>query len=83
MRIQDTLERRIPEVGSLSDAHDVRVRETPAGLVVNYHCLADPSLPVDEVHAKVDELERRVRQECRSIARIVGHAEPIKARDHR
>ena len=41
--------------------HDVRVRVTEAGLVVNYHCRVEPDLDVASVHELVDDLERRVR----------------------
>ena len=67
---------RMPAGGVLTAVHDVRVRETAAGLVVNYHCLADPSLDVQTVHRHVDLLDRDVREHCRDVARIVGHAEP-------
>ena len=80
--VRDALLRRMPEDGALSDIHEVRVRSTRAGLVVNYHCLVDPALSVDAVHAHVDALDRQVRQDCPRVARIIGHAEPLKARDH-
>lgn len=60
----------------IHDVHQVRVRETPCGLVVNYHCRAIPSLNIDSVHAEVDAVERLVRQDLPGIARVVGHAEP-------
>lgn len=74
--IAAALARRAAERGIISEIHDVRVRQTPAGLVVNYHCRVDPDLSVDEVHAEVDELDRKVRADFNAIARIVGHAEP-------
>ncbi len=80
--VRAALQRRAPESGTLNDVHSVRVRETAAGLVVNYHCLVDPALSVDAVHAHVDALDRKVRADCGSIVRIVGHAEPFPARDH-
>lgn len=64
------------EVGYIANVHDVRVRETSGGLVVNYHCAVDAAVPVETVHAAVDELERRVRADYPEILRIVGHAEP-------
>ncbi|MGO9005695.1 MAG: cation diffusion facilitator family transporter [Beijerinckiaceae bacterium] len=63
--------------------HSVRVRETPAGLVVNYHCYAAPDLSVDEVHHAVDAIERAVIADFPMIARLIGHAEPSSARDDR
>lgn len=71
-----TLERHVSEVGYIADIHDVRVRESSGGLVVNYHCTVAPSVPVETVHDAVDRLERRVREERPEIFRIVGHAEP-------
>jgi cation diffusion facilitator family transporter len=69
-------------VPPISNIHSVRVRETPAGLVVNYHCHVDPDLSVDAVHRAVDALERAVAADFPKIARILGHAEPLrKGRD--
>ena len=47
--------------GAIRDVHSVRVRTTPDGLVVNYHCRVSPYLSVDEVHEHVDELDRKMR----------------------
>jgi cation diffusion facilitator family transporter len=65
-------------VTGLTDVHNVRVRATASGLIVNYHCRADPSVTVALVHEMVDELERRVREAHPEILRVVGHAEPIR-----
>lgn len=60
------------------DVHDVRVRETPSGLVVNYHCRAAAALTVEAVHHAVDALDHALRHQISDVARIVGHAEPLK-----
>jgi cation diffusion facilitator family transporter len=70
------LARHATQVDYIADIHDVRVRESTGGLVVNYHCTVDPNVPVETVHAAVDLLERRVRESRPEILRIVGHAEP-------
>ncbi len=62
----------------IHDVHHVRVRETGQGLVVNYHCRADQTLTVDEVHAAVDQLDRKLRQTMTQVSRVVGHAEPLR-----
>ena len=74
--VEAALRQRAPEVGMLREVHDVRVRETAAGLVVNYHCLVDPDQSVDTVHERVDALDRRLRLDYPTVSRIVGHAEP-------
>jgi divalent metal cation (Fe/Co/Zn/Cd) transporter len=56
--------------------HDVRVRETKEGEIVNFHCNVDPTLSVHTVHERVDDVERGLRQRFPSIRRVVGHAEP-------
>jgi cation diffusion facilitator family transporter len=75
-RIASTLAANTAE-GPIREVHNVRVRETPSGLVVNYHCRVDPDLHVAAVHDLVDDLERRVRLDHGEILRVVGHAEPF------
>jgi cation diffusion facilitator family transporter len=64
------------EIDLLGEVHDVRVRETDDGEIVNFHCLVDSSLSVTDMHEKVDEAERALRQRFPSIKRVIGHAEP-------
>ena len=62
----------------IRDVHDVRVRETDAGEIVNFHCRVDPELTVQAVHENVDALERALKARSSSIKRVIGHAEPMK-----
>jgi cation diffusion facilitator family transporter len=78
-RIAETLARAASAAGKIGAVHNVRVRRTPAGLVVHFHCLAPPEIDVASVHAAVDEIEQKVKQEIEGIARLVGHAEPAGA----
>ena len=64
------------KLGSVREVHDVRMRETPDGAIVNFHCHVDPALTVHDVHEKVDELERGLRRSFPAIKRVIGHAEP-------
>jgi cation diffusion facilitator family transporter len=64
--------------GAVRDIHDVRVRETDEGEIVNFHCRVDPALSVQSVHEKVDMLERALRERSPSIKRVIGHAEPAR-----
>jgi len=54
----------------------VRVRETAEGEIVNFHCRVDATLTVQEVHERVDDVERALRREFPAIKRVIGHAEP-------
>jgi cation diffusion facilitator family transporter len=77
--VQMTLAEIAAEVGMIGDVHNVRVRETDEGEIVNFHCRVDPALTVQVVHDKVDEAERALRRRSPSIKRVIGHAEPRRA----
>jgi cation diffusion facilitator family transporter len=62
----------------IRDVHDVRVRETEVGEIVNFHCRVDPDMPVSAVHDAVDALERAVKLRSPQIKRVIGHAEPMR-----
>jgi cation diffusion facilitator family transporter len=60
----------------LRNIHDVRVRNTTAGEIVNFHCDVDPASTVAAVHDLVDGVERGLRRRFPAIKRVIGHAEP-------
>ncbi len=64
------------DTAGLDEVHNVRVRETAEGEIVNFHCRVEPTLSVSAVHDLVDAIERRLRRRFPSIARVIGHAEP-------
>jgi len=64
--------------GAINDIHNVRVRDTDAGEIVNFHCRAAPSMSVIKVHESVDEIERALRRAFPSVKRVISHAEPPK-----
>lgn len=63
---------------AVRNIHDVRVRETDDGEIVNFHCHVDPGMTVQMVHEKVDALERALKQHSSLIKRVIGHAEPMR-----
>lgn len=63
-------------IAGLHEIHDVRVRETAEGEIVNFHCQVDPALSVHAVHDLVDAVEGGLRRHFPAIARVIGHAEP-------
>lgn len=75
-RIEAALERIAARDVAVTDVHDVRVRATDRGLVVNYHCRVDPTLSVAHVHAEVDKIDRRLLAQMPDVTRVIGHAEP-------
>jgi cation diffusion facilitator family transporter len=62
--------------GLLHNVHDVRVRDTSEGEVVNFHCHVDPENTVAAVHELVDGVERGLRRRFPEVRRVIGHAEP-------
>ncbi|WOH84297.1 cation-efflux pump [Bradyrhizobium sp. BEA-2-5] len=65
--------------GEIHDIHNVRVRNTDAGEIVNFHCRAAPSMSVIKVHESVDEIERKLRRAFPTVKRVISHAEPTRA----
>jgi cation diffusion facilitator family transporter len=65
--------------GAIHDIHNVRVRNTDAGEIVNFHCRAAPSMSVIKVHECVDEIERALRRGFPTVKRVISHAEPPNA----
>lgn len=74
--VSDLLAKFAREFRTLGEVHDVRVRDTAEGEVVNFHCRVDPTLTVEAVHDAVDEVERALRRRLPAIKRVIGHAEP-------
>jgi len=64
---------------AIHDIHNVRVRDTEAGEIVNFHCRAAPSMSVTKVHENVDEIERALRRAFPTVKRVISHAEPPRA----
>jgi divalent metal cation (Fe/Co/Zn/Cd) transporter len=75
--VQAALRELAAPSGTIRGLHNVRVRDSSDGEIVNFHCHADPARSVQEVHEKVDELERALRRRFPSIKRVIGHAEPV------
>ncbi len=78
-KIQAALVEIAAGTDAIRNVHDVRVRDTRDGEIVNFHCDADPRLTVAVVHDKVDGIERALRARFSSIKRVIGHAEPRHA----
>ncbi len=70
---------RFAEDTAINDIHNVRVRDTAAGEIVNFHCHAAPSMSVIKVHEHVDAIERALRRAFPSVKRVISHAEPPNA----
>jgi divalent metal cation (Fe/Co/Zn/Cd) transporter len=77
--IKQALTRFAPDGGAIHDIHNVRVRDSDAGEIVNFHCRAAPSMSVIKVHQNVDEIERALRAAFPTIKRVISHAEPPRA----
>jgi len=74
--IRSALAELAGESGMLRNIHDVRVRDTANGEIVNFHCDVDPASTVAAAHDLVDGLERGLRRRFPAIKRVIGHAEP-------
>ena len=70
---------RFAAATAIHDIHNVRVRDTDAGEIVNFHCRAAPTMSVITVHESVDEIERALRRAFPTVKRVISHAEPPHA----
>jgi len=77
--IKTALTRFAADDGAIHDIHSVRVRDTDAGEIVNFHCRAAPSMSVIKVHDNVDTIERALRRAFPTVKRVISHAEPPDA----
>jgi len=77
-RLSAALQSLAADIPGLGEVHDVRVRQSAAGLVVNYHCLMDANTNVLTAHENVDRLEQKFRNAFPDLVRVVGHAEPSR-----
>ncbi|PSJ52228.1 cation-efflux pump [Pseudaminobacter soli (ex Li et al. 2025)] len=75
-QIVGSLKQSAEQGGVVADVHNIRIRNTSIGLIVNFHCRLPPSMSVTEAHAAVDQLERAVRALHPNVGRVIGHAEP-------
>ena len=62
--------------GVVGEIHAVRVRATDEGIIVNFHCRADPAIAIADLHAAIDDVERAVRATRLAVRRVIGHGEP-------
>ncbi|HZL32011.1 MAG TPA: cation-efflux pump [Pseudolabrys sp.] len=76
--VQATLSELAASDRALRNVHNVRVRETDDGEIVNFHCRVDPEMSVQAAHEKVDALERALREHSSLIKRAIGHVEPMR-----
>lgn len=69
---------RLAADSAIHDVHNVRVRDSEAGELVNFHCRADGAMSVARVHESVDEIERGLRKAFPNVKRVISHAEPSR-----
>ncbi|SON56307.1 Ferrous-iron efflux pump FieF [Hartmannibacter diazotrophicus] len=62
----------------IADVHNVRVRQLGEGIFVVFHCRFPAATATADVHERLDQLERAVRERWPSILRIVSHPEPVR-----
>src|SRR5579872_548346 len=60
--IRQALSALSTKITGLGETHDVRVRETADGEIVNFHCRVDPGLSVSAAHGLVDNVEWQLRR---------------------
>jgi cation diffusion facilitator family transporter len=77
--IRDAIEALAGETANLIDAHNIRVRNTPRGLYLSFHCYVPPELTVEVAHNAASQLEQKIRAKIDGVRRIIVHTEPPAA----
>jgi cation diffusion facilitator family transporter len=75
-RVLNALAELTQETGLEFHPHEVRVYVKEEKLDVSFHCLADPSAPVTDVHAFTEHIEQFLRSKLPNLGRVVIHVEP-------
>ena len=81
-RLEKTLRTLSKREKSLSDLHNIRVRENTSGLFVHYHCRFAPDMKIEAVHDVIDRIDLALCNAMPEIKRVVAHAEPIGQARH-
>ena len=68
---------------SLSDLHNLRIRQNEEGIFVHYHCRFEPNRSVERVHDDIDRIEAGLKGDFPEIRRVIAHAEPLGTRRHK
>jgi divalent metal cation (Fe/Co/Zn/Cd) transporter len=66
----------VESISGLTDCHEIHIRPGTNGYDLVVHCLADPDLPITEVHRLADEAEAQIRAGVPGITQILVHVEP-------
>jgi cation diffusion facilitator family transporter len=82
-RIGKMLQGLAAKEGSMTDVHNIRVRDVEGGYYVHYHCRFAPSAKVRLVHDCVDRVENRLMEKEPRVRRVVAHAEPVGLARHK
>jgi divalent metal cation (Fe/Co/Zn/Cd) transporter len=66
----------IDEVSCLHGCHNIHVWPGPEGYAVVVHCLAQPELPVAQVHDLAEQLKKQLYERLPELRQVLVHVEP-------
>ena len=75
-RLRDQIHRVMKQTDALHSCHDLHIRAAPGGYDVAFHCLADPDLPVEQVHNLTERVERQIYAALPEVSQVLIHVEP-------
>lgn len=70
-------------IGMADQVHNVLAIDHPEGLWVMLHAKVDPRMPLGRAHEVANDLERELRREIDTLARVEVHLEPREPRSLR
>jgi cation diffusion facilitator family transporter len=75
-RVFAAIERLESEAGVVCRAHAVRLDVVEGELVLSFHCLTRPDMPLTEAHHLTVQVENYLRGQLPDLGRVVIHVEP-------
>lgn len=77
------LENKITELAAeyskINEVHAIRSRRIGSAILVDFHLLVKPTMPVDEAHTLSGELKKNIMDQYPEIADIIIHIEPYQS----
>ena len=77
------IKRLAEEVLGVERVHDIKIRKSGPFCFGEMHIEVREDLPVDKAHAISEEVEQKLRQECKQIELLTIHIEPAKKKEFR
>lgn len=74
--VEEAIRKTDREVAEIRDIHNILIRKIKNRLIVSFHCLSAPDLPLGIIHDATSRFERILKSRAGKIEKVVIHVEP-------